>query len=49
MVGDWADNNKYALYVSCIIANLFGTLASQSAFNYQAIASSMQPSKKNTS
>ena len=48
MISDWADNNKYALYLSCVMANLVGTVVSQSAFNYQAIASSLEPNKNNT-
>jgi len=41
MITDWADSNKYAVYLSCVLANAVGTIASQSAFNYQTIASSL--------
>lgn len=34
--------------MSCIIANAIGTIASQSAFNYQTIASSLEPNRSNT-
>jgi len=34
--------------MSCVIANAVGTLASQSAFNYQTIASSLEPNRNNT-
>jgi hypothetical protein len=39
----WAETNKYAVYMACILANTVGTLASQAAFNYQTIASSLEP------
>ena len=42
----WASENKYAVYLSCIAANAFGTLASQSAFNYQTIGSSLDIDRK---
>lgn len=48
MVTDWADSSKYGLYLSGIIANAIATIASQSAFNYQTIASSLEPNKNNT-
>ncbi len=48
MVTDWASTNKYAVYLSCIAANALATIASQSAFNYQTIASSLEPSRTNT-
>lgn len=48
MITDWADSNRYALYLSCVLANAAATLASQSAFNYQTIASSLEPNAKNS-
>jgi hypothetical protein len=41
MVTDWADSNRYAALFSCVLANAAATFASQSAFNYQTIASSL--------
>lgn len=41
MITDWADSTRSSIYVSCMAANLLATLASQSAFNYQTIASSL--------
>lgn len=44
----WTSNNKISVYLGCILANAIGTFASQSAFNYQTIASSLEPSRNNT-
>jgi hypothetical protein len=41
MVTDWAESNKYAAGFACVLANAAATFASQSAFNYQTIASSL--------
>ncbi len=41
MTASWAESSKYSVYLSCIIANALATIASQSAFNYQTIASSL--------
>jgi len=38
---------KYKTYLWCALANALGTLASQSAFNYQTIASSLEPDANN--
>lgn len=48
MVTDWASTNKYAALFACVFANAAATFASQSAFNYQTIASSLEPDKNNT-
>jgi len=47
MLSSWANSSTYGVYVACIIANALGTVASQSAFNYQTIASSLEPDKNN--
>ena len=41
MITDWADSNRFSMYLSCMAANLLATVGSQSAFNYQTIASSL--------
>jgi hypothetical protein len=41
MVTDLASTNKYAALFACVVGNAAATFASQSAFNYQTIASSL--------
>ena len=36
-----AEGNKLWVYMGCMLANIVGTMASQSAFNYQTITSSL--------
>jgi hypothetical protein len=48
MITDWADSNRFSIYLSCIAANMLATVASQSAFNYQTIASSLETNINNT-
>ena len=36
------------MYLACIAANMLATVASQSAFNYQTIASSLETNINNT-
>jgi hypothetical protein len=40
---------KAGVYIKCIIANALGTFLSQSAFNYQVLASSLPINAKNRS
>ena len=36
----WSQDNKLGVYMGCGLTNLVATIASQSAFNYQTLASS---------